>query len=411
MEQYLKITAGLLLFVQAFHLASFQDTTNSPGRTINPSWLRDLTKNAAGSENEDGQTDDYETIDTTAMESSNDYSGGITSGFTSDERAANAAPEDAALPHTFLNSSTEQPETTDSSASTTADLTNSSKVNMTDAEDKSHNSTIIEQSEHTTTSSPDSYNHTQLQSTTLAPDSNTTQDSTANPEEDGGLTNGIGFSNTTTANPEEDGGLTNSTEFNNTTTANPEEDGGLTNSTEFNNTTTANPEEDGGLTNSTGFSNTTTANTTPEINETSTTSSSTTPFPSVTSGMSPATTTSTAAATTEKVNGTNKDFPFGNGSDRDLQSDLHQHKRQVAWGAVLGAAVAVACVGLVAYIILKNRHNKGFSHRKLVEDHPSDPVHRLDNNEPLDLNFGGLAYYNPGLQGDNIQMTHFPGRR
>lgn len=40
----------------------------------------------------------------------------------------------------------------------------------------------------------------------------------------------------------------------------------------------------------------------------------------------------------------------------------------------------------------------------------SFPVLRLDNNEPLDLNYGGGAYYNPGLQGDNIQMTNIPGR-
>lgn len=35
-------------------------------------------------------------------------------------------------------------------------------------------------------------------------------------------------------------------------------------------------------------------------------------------------------------------------------------------------------------------------------------VLRLDNSEPLDLKFDGLAYYNPGLQEDNIQMTNFP---
>lgn len=35
-------------------------------------------------------------------------------------------------------------------------------------------------------------------------------------------------------------------------------------------------------------------------------------------------------------------------------------------------------------------------------------VLRLENSEPLDLKFDGFAYYNPGLQGDNIQMTNFP---
>lgn len=36
-------------------------------------------------------------------------------------------------------------------------------------------------------------------------------------------------------------------------------------------------------------------------------------------------------------------------------------------------------------------------------------VLRLDNSGPLDLNYGGGAYFNPGVQGDNIQMTNYPG--
>lgn len=39
------------------------------------------------------------------------------------------------------------------------------------------------------------------------------------------------------------------------------------------------------------------------------------------------------------------------------------------------------------------------------------PVLRLDNGEPLDLRYGGSGYYNPGLQGDDIQMTNIPSRR
>lgn len=49
------------------------------------------------------------------------------------------------------------------------------------------------------------------------------------------------------------------------------------------------------------------------------------------------------------------------------------------------------------------------------------PVLRLDNGSPLDLNFGGSAYYNPALQldniqrdntqRDNIQMDNVPGHR
>ena len=35
-------------------------------------------------------------------------------------------------------------------------------------------------------------------------------------------------------------------------------------------------------------------------------------------------------------------------------------------------------------------------------------VLRLDNSEPLDMKFDGFGYYNPALQGDDIQMNNFP---
>lgn len=60
-------------------------------------------------------------------------------------------------------------------------------------------------------------------------------------------------------------------------------------------------------------------------------------------------------------------------SNEGLESDPHRSKRKGAWGGVLGTAVAVAVVGLVVYVILKRKHQKGFSHRKLVEEYPSDP--------------------------------------
>lgn len=58
---------------------------------------------------------------------------------------------------------------------------------------------------------------------------------------------------------------------------------------------------------------------------------------------------------------------------KGLASDSHKSKKNGAWGAVLGTAVAVAFVGLVAYIILKKKHQKAFTHRKLVEEFPTDP--------------------------------------
>ncbi|XP_066514021.1 mucin-15-like isoform X1 [Hoplias malabaricus] len=89
-------------------------------------------------------------------------------------------------------------------------------------------------------------------------------------------------------------------------------------------------------------------------------------------------------------------------------SDIKQKANNQPLGVVLGIAVAVGFVAVVAYVIMKQRNHRDFSHRKLVEDVPPDPVHRLDHGEPLDLKSDGSAYYNPGLQGDNIQMTSFP---
>uniref|UniRef100_A0AAQ4Q2U3 Uncharacterized protein n=1 Tax=Gasterosteus aculeatus aculeatus TaxID=481459 RepID=A0AAQ4Q2U3_GASAC len=106
-------------------------------------------------------------------------------------------------------------------------------------------------------------------------------------------------------------------------------------------------------------------------------------------------------------------WPSTSGRSCRGKEDASRSGRRGAWGAVLGTAVAVAVVGLVAYVILKRKHQKGFSHSKLVEEHPSDPVLRLDNSAPLDLDFGigRSAYYNPALQGDRIQMENLPGRR
>ncbi|KAF7655731.1 hypothetical protein LDENG_00051630 [Lucifuga dentata] len=118
--------------------------------------------------------------------------------------------------------------------------------------------------------------------------------------------------------------------------------------------------------------------------------------------------TAVAPGTPEEANMTDKDAASGS-SERGLASELQNNKRNEAWGAFLGTSVALALVGLVVYIILKKKKQKDFSHRKLVEEFHADPVLRLDNSEPLDLNYGGSAYYNPGLQGDNIQMTNIPG--
>ncbi|KAL1271317.1 hypothetical protein QQF64_030333 [Cirrhinus molitorella] len=101
-------------------------------------------------------------------------------------------------------------------------------------------------------------------------------------------------------------------------------------------------------------------------------------------------------------------------SERGLSSDVSndkESKKGQAWTAVLIIGIVVGILALGAFLVLNRRNRRDFSHRKLVEEMSPDPVLRLDNSEPLDLKFGGLGYYNPGLQGDNIQMTNFPQGR
>ncbi|XP_073693710.1 uncharacterized protein [Garra rufa] len=104
----------------------------------------------------------------------------------------------------------------------------------------------------------------------------------------------------------------------------------------------------------------------------------------------------------------------GDNSERGLSSDFSDDKdskKGQAWTIVLVIGIIVGILALGAFIILNRRNGRDFSHRKLVEEMSPDPVLRLDNSEPLDLKYDGFGYYNPGLQGDNIQMTNFPQGR
>lgn len=130
------------------------------------------------------------------------------------------------------------------------------------------------------------------------------------------------------------------------------------------------------------------------------------------------------------------------GSSSDTVTDVAKNKNGKAWAVVLILGVIVGVVALGAFIFLNRRNRRDFSHSKLVEETSPDPgnkrswhplniieifpccnplysyclshlfkVLRLDNSEPLDLKFVEFGHYNPGLQGDNIQMTNFPQGR
>ncbi|XP_013889339.1 mucin-15 [Austrofundulus limnaeus] len=368
----LKITACFLLLFQVLHLASLQATTDFPGRTIDKSWLRKPFINTG----ENGNPEQSE------FDSGSDNNGGLASGFMADVteeeenvanqfRRENETSEDLNISNNTLHSAFEN-ETTQAElpqaivppANASTESTNSSQTNMTQAEEEFSSTMTAENS----TSTRDlSNNNTALESTTLAPENGTTKQPT------------------TTLDSDKRANSTGSTTTAATTSAAPNATGSTTAAL-----STAGPNT-----------------TTPQTNNTTTTN----PFGIPESSL---------ATTTDVVNVpnvANRSGVIADGSERGtgaqsgLESDPYRSKRNVAWLAVLGTAAATACVGVVAYIILKKRNQKAFTHRKLVEEYPADPVLRLDNCEPLDLNFGGAAYNNPGLQRDHIQMDSLSARR
>ncbi|XP_077374956.1 uncharacterized protein LOC144017367 [Festucalex cinctus] len=364
MGRHFIITIHVLLFAHSFYFASLQNVTDSPADMLtgDPSWLRqpDLV---GEEETENGQEGDV-----SGMETNNNFSGVI---FNEDNNVGSLEPReneasddlDVAITTespTSPNASMAQPELPDGGNNITNIKNEAGLINST-TPPAIPDADLPDQS---TTIAPDSSNHSDIgNTTTLAPDIHDLNENTT----------------TTTA-------TTTSTTAT-TTTSTSGNDTKPTNVTESNNTTVA------------------TTSATAEMNTTSATSSSANPLP-----PEPISVT-TVAPETPEGNLTDKQASSGSSSDRGLSSETSNSRRNEAWGAVLGTAVVVSIVGLVAYIILKRRHVKGFSHRKLVEEFPSDPVLRLDNSEPLDLNFGRSAYYNPGLQGDNIQMANIPARQ
>ncbi|XP_037553614.1 mucin-15 [Nematolebias whitei] len=371
----LKITACFLLLFQVLHTVSLQSTTDSPGRTIDKSWLRQPAIKRENGNTQSPEDKEFES-ELGTVESGNDNSGGIPSGFMAENAeeeenlsnmSENEKTEDLNISNKtmFENGTIEQlesPEATIPPANESTDATRSGQTNMTEAKEE-FNSTMT--TENSTSTRDLSYNNTMFKATTLAPENGTTKQPPTTPDSDKGLAN---RTESTTSAP---------------STAKP---------------TTGPP---------TAAPTTAAPNTTaPQINKNT---SSPSEIPGSNSTAAPDVPKSPEVANRSGivVDGSERAM----GEESGLDSDPYRSKRNAAWLAVLGTAAATACVGVVAYIILKKKHQKAFTHRKLVEEYPADPVLRLDNCEPLDLNVGGSAYYNPALQGDNIQMNNFPEHR
>ncbi|XP_062327799.1 mucin-15 [Osmerus eperlanus] len=352
MDQSLRITAGLLLLLQVFHVALLQDPTDSPGRIIDQSWLRQPIKSQL--KNED-------------VESTNGQKNSILAG-------------------SLLISSGDVDDGDIQTLDGVTFVTMSPNVSSEEMEDpvSSANNVSINANQSTdATAEQIGYNN----STTTLPDT-TTQPITM-------------LLNMSTSNITDLIETTTALDFNVTKETTTETGtNGTTNSTEDN----VKGDNDTVIT---------TATSTPTTNEPEKKPSTAPPVTELTSGTTTlkkttGSTTIMAPSTIDSFNSTTFYSASGSNSEKGFAADIKKNKKSEAWGAILGTAAAVAFVGLVVYVILKKRRQREFTHRKLVEEFPPDPVLRLDNSEPLDLKYDGSAYYNPGLQMDNIQMTNFP---
>ncbi|XP_037312626.2 mucin-15 isoform X2 [Pungitius pungitius] len=376
MGRYLRIAAGLFLLVQTFRLASLQGSTDSPGRTIDKSWLRNKKPGSQAYEEEG----DY---------ISGNVADGIPSGSmmvpTSEEE--NVSVRDAVKTANDMTDATgppttPQPEQPD--ATQTPSTPASGGASETQTEGEGHNAT--------TATSPMSTTQPSQQTTAVASDGADLQATTppAGPTQEPAT-------KWDEATPSTDAGESNATM--NATSQGANETSATTPATDATpDPTTLSP---------TTAAPTTAAPTTPAPTTAApTTTAYTTADPTTADPTTPAAPILPGLANRTGLEGPSG--PSGSSSGRGGGS-----ARRRAWGVVLGTGVAVAIVALVALVILRKRHQKGFFHSKLVEDYPSDPVLRLDNSPPLDLDFGigRSAYYNPALQGDKIQMENLPERR
>ncbi|KAJ3593845.1 hypothetical protein NHX12_006179 [Muraenolepis orangiensis] len=443
MDMYFKITTALLLLIQAFHPTLLQDTTDSPRRTIDPSWLRELNIKPFGNQNQttvepmsgDGEadrasTDDdmpgdspRRTIDPSWLRELNSKPLGNQNQTTvepmSGDREADMASTDDDMPGSLrgsmaLSSGEDEenqerdfngtsgdgmtvittpmlfPRDLDTERNASSGVTaaapeteatqpldpNPGVNNVSNTEDEFQDSPMVP-ANHTDQMTPNlthSSNATDPQEITLAPETHKFNESSGETEvPDHRLENWLSSNST---------GQTTSGQPN------------MLN-------TTAVPEDSGepGTPLPTGRAT--------EAPLPETTGDQRVAVPGTTAAVPG--TTAVVPGTTAIVPGTTAVFPGTTTVVPETTEESNADKGAVSGGsnAERGTAVAVCALALVIYVILKKKNQKDFSHRKLVE-FASDPVLRLDNSEPMDLNYSNGGYSNPGHQMDDFQMTNMP---
>ncbi|CAG5859821.1 unnamed protein product [Menidia menidia] len=192
-----KVPAGLFLLVQTLHLAALQDSTDSPGRTIDKSWLRKPLK-AEVENNLSAETGEFNTDDISGTPSGfmlgntdeeNLLNGDLSGNQTSDDLSAFPS---AMSPISENTTTTEQFGSIEDKTNTTTGSTDLSQTNVTEVEEEFNSTTTTENS----TGGGDLFNKTETQPTTLAPEGRSTGETTT-PEAKGELANSTETANTT----------------------------------------------------------------------------------------------------------------------------------------------------------------------------------------------------------------------
>ncbi|XP_077178113.1 mucin-15 [Paroedura picta] len=120
-------------------------------------------------------------------------------------------------------------------------------------------------------------------------------------------------------------------------------------------------------------------------------------------------TTSISATTVLRTSGqtTNLHPSFTKSSTEihEPQKDNHINGG-VIFGAIVGAVLGSALIGLVGYFMCRKRKPEGFAHQRLYDDTRNDPVLRLDNApDSYGESFADLSYYNPTIASETTAQN------
>ncbi|XP_054828287.1 mucin-15 [Eublepharis macularius] len=110
----------------------------------------------------------------------------------------------------------------------------------------------------------------------------------------------------------------------------------------------------------------------------------------------------TVLMTNVQTTGLHPKFTDNSAESREPKKEDHSNGG-VIFGAIVGAVLGSALIGLVGYFMCAKRKSEGFVHQRLYDDTRSDPVLRLDNeSESYGAHVADLSYYNPMMANETM---------